>query len=361
MDLKAKVECHCRLISFSISIPSSSLPLKAAICHCHSCRHTTGQLFATFAVIPLPLPSNLLGSDNLIKYAVSTCERWSCRRCGASVINIDRASDPEEWEVSTGALNFASEEGLNGKLKRVQLWVEDVRGDGVAVGWIHRGKLEGMDRHWKGRGSEMVSDKTVKELMTPQGKAVEDNNDRLVAQCKCKGVHFEIKRPGKVHNDGTGKFESCLDACNSCRTVTGFEITSWTTVPRDDVVAGRDLDVFLEDRPKLGLYHSSSNTSRYFCTTCGATVFYYRHGLGTIDIATGLFESKTDASGRVEEWLEWHKLPEAQGADKSYLLFKEDAIDAQFVNDVAEGMKAWVKEHGTRDEHFPACSLVASA
>ncbi len=351
MDLKVEIECHCRLTSFSLLIPSSSLPLKASICHCYSCRHTTGQLFATFAVIPLPLPSALSGSGNLIKYAVSTCERWSCRRCGASVIDIDEATEPKEWEVGTGVLSFSDDEGLQGKLKRVQLWVEDVKGDGGAVGWIHRGKLEGMNRHWKGRESDMVGDKTVKELMKPQARVGGDDGDRLIAQCKCQGVRFEVSRPDKSHNGGTGKFASCLDACNSCRTATGFEITSWTTVPRDCVIAGIELDTFLDARSTFGHYQSSSNTSRYFCMTCGAAIFYYRHGNSTIDIATGLFESNTEAAARVEGWLDWHKVPAELVTDESlwspgYVLFQEDAIDAQFVNDVAKGMEAWEKERG---------------
>ena len=159
--------------SFSVSIPSSSFPLKSAVWHCHSCRHTTGQLFATWAVIPAPLPLEFLDHGNLVKYAVSTCERWFCKRCGASVVNIDRAGEEVEWEVATGVLSFENEKGLHGKLNRVQLWIEDVKGDGGAAGWINQGRLAGTDRHWNGRDSEMVSDERVKDLMKPQDTLME--------------------------------------------------------------------------------------------------------------------------------------------------------------------------------------------
>ncbi|EXJ54201.1 hypothetical protein A1O7_09538 [Cladophialophora yegresii CBS 114405] len=349
MDIKAKVECHCKLTSFSVPIPSSSLPLKASICHCHSCRHSSGQIFATWAVIPLPLPADIVESGNFVKYAVSTCERWSCKRCGASVINVDKASDPPEWEVATGVLNFDDASGLEGKLNRVQLWVADVKGDGGAVGWINKGRLKGMDRRWKSRRSDVVSDETVKELMTPQARVAGDNDERLPVQCRCQSVQFEIKRPDKDYNAGTGKFDACLDACDSCRAVTGFEITSWTAVPKVCVVVEPRLDTFLEDRSKLGHYQTSSNISRYFCLKCGAAVFYYKHGGQTIDIATGLLESKIEGAVRVEAWLDWQKaFKEAyeMGDSPEFVLFRDDAVDDQFVSDVAEGMRLWHKERG---------------
>jgi hypothetical protein len=304
-------------------------------------------------VIPLPLPAGILESGNLVKYLVSTCERWSCKRCGASVINVDKASDPQEWEVATGALNFDDARGLEGKLNRVQLWVEDVKGDGGAVGWINEGRLEGMDRHWKSRGSQMVSDQTVKDLMTPQTRVAGDGDgdEQLSVQCRCQSVKLEIKRPDKDYNSGTGKFAACLDTCNSCRAVTGFEVTSWTVVPRDRIVVDSGLHTFLEDRSKLGHYQTSSNTSRYFCVKCGAAAFYHRHGTDTIGIATGLLESTIEGVVRVEAWLGWEKVSREQWADDSswspeLVWFQEDAVDAQFVSDVSEGMNAWEKEKG---------------
>ncbi|KAJ9605512.1 hypothetical protein H2200_010169 [Cladophialophora chaetospira] len=263
-------------------------------------------------------------------------------RCGASIINVDQGPEPREWEVPTGVLHFVDGKGLEGRLKRVQLWVDDAKGDGGAVGWINQGKLEGMDRHWQGRESEMVDDKTVKGLMSTRGRGAENENRPLLVQCKCQRVRFEVNRPDEIHNNGTGKYASSLDACTSCRTVTGFEITSWTTVPKEVIAAGMDLDTFLGDSFKLGHYLSSSNTSRYFCTTCGATVFYYRHGNDTIDIASGLFEPDLEGAVRVEAWLEWKKVSENASTD--FVSFQGDAIDTQFVNNVAEGMKAWEKQ-----------------
>ncbi|KIW94904.1 uncharacterized protein Z519_04882 [Cladophialophora bantiana CBS 173.52] len=334
MDLKVKVECHCRLTSFSLSIPSDSLPLKSALCHCHSCRHCTGQLFATWAVIPTDLPPSVLNGGNLVKYESSpTCQRWFCKRCGASVVNVDRGEGPEEWEVGTGVLYFEDPKHLEGKLNRVQLWVEDVKGDGGTVGWINQGKLEGMDRHWKGRQSNMVNDDAVRDLMRRRGDD-QDDCERLIVQCHCQNVKLEISKPSNGHNAGAGKFEASLDACTSCRTVTGFEITCWATVPKTVIVAEPDLESLLVDKGRLGYYSTSSGVSRFFCVRCGATVFYYKHDLETIDVGLGLLEPKVEGAVRVESWLEWQKYPKC-------LVFEEDAIDTEFVSNLKEGMRNW--------------------
>lgn len=346
MDLKATVECHCRLTSFSLSISVSSFPLKSSICHCHACRHTTGQLFTTWAVIPVPLPSEILDSHRLLKYEIgshASCQRWSCRRCGASVFNIDEAE--HEWEVATGLLHFADAKGLEGRLNRVQLWVEDVQVDGGTVGWINQGKLDGMGRHWRGRSSLIVSDESVKIFMAA-GKALQDYSDRLLFECRCKGISFEAKRPKSEHPPDNGKFTACLDACTSCRTVTGFEVASWIDVPRDRFVVGGSLAEFLEDRTKLGHYESSSGTCRDFCLTCGATVFWYKLNTGTISVACGLLEPNVKGAVRAESCLDWEKAPKPVSDDQSVwspevVWFSEDAIDAQFVKGIAEGVRLW--------------------
>ncbi|KIW25983.1 uncharacterized protein PV07_09116 [Cladophialophora immunda] len=341
MDVKVKIECHCKLTSFSLSIPSLLLPLKSALCHCSSCRHATGQLFATWAVIPADLPPGVLGGGggDLVKYESSpTCQRWFCRRCGASVINVDGGQGQEEWEVGTGVLYFldddGSPKGLEGKLNRVQLWVQDVKGDGGAVGWINQGKLQGMDRHWTGRQSEMVGDDDVRDLMMQRAASTRNEGERLAAQCRCKTVRFEISQPHGDHNAGTGRFEASLDACTSCRTVTGLEITCWATVPKGLVVAEPNLEALLVDTARLGHYKTSADVSRYFCAQCGATVFYYKHGLETIDVALGLLEPGTEGAVRVESWLAWQKYPKC-------LAYVEDAVDTVFVSNLGEGMKHW--------------------
>lgn len=49
MDLRSNtvvitVECLCKIHTFSTEISTSKLPLKCNVCHCDSCRHSTGAL-----------------------------------------------------------------------------------------------------------------------------------------------------------------------------------------------------------------------------------------------------------------------------------------------------------------------------
>jgi hypothetical protein len=139
--LPLQIKCHCTPKPLlTLSIPRSALPLKSAVCQCDSCRRATGQLFASFAVVPGPAPvllthrgefegggeggslSQGLGEegvagglsregeveegglgfgmitmgnlDKLSCYASSSrLERWFCGRCGASVLNIEYDDD----------------------------------------------------------------------------------------------------------------------------------------------------------------------------------------------------------------------------------------------------------------------------
>lgn len=331
------IHCHCQLTSFSVSLPSSSFPLKSALCHCSSCRHTTGQLFATWAVIPTPIPTDLLGSGNLGKYeSSSSCERWFCARCGASVINIDKTGEQPEWETATGLLHFKDGSGLEGKLDRVQLWVEDVKSDAGAVGWINRGQLSGMDRRWNGRQSGIVSDEDVREMMET-GRTVppESQGDRLLARCHCQTVTFSISRPERSFNNGTGKFEACLDACTSCRTVTGFEVTAWATIPKPLIrVEGSGVETLFADKARLGQYQTSADVKRYFCIKCGATVIYEKHGDDAVTVGVGLLEPSTRGKVRIEDWLTWQPYPYPE-----CLAYAEDAVDKHFIRNLVQGMR----------------------
>lgn len=342
MEMSVNIQCHCQLTAVSLSIPSTSFPLKSALCHCDSCRHATGLLFATWAVIPAPLPAEVLESGDLVKYeSSSTCQRWFCRRCGASVLNIDRGDGADEWEVGTGVLHLEGGNRMDGKLKRVQLWVDDVKGDGGAAIWINKGRLELMDRHWKGRKSDLVGDEIMIRLMGERDGEAEKhfseislNNKQLQGQCHCQNITFSISRPEKDFNRGSGKFQTSLDACTSCRTVTGFEITSWATIPKRLIKVDSGLDAFLADRSRLGHYKTSAEVSRYFCIGCGATIFYQHRDQNSeaIDVALGLLEPTIKGCVRLEDWLDWERYPQG-------LAFPEDAVDREFVRNIQEGMR----------------------
>ncbi|KIW14481.1 hypothetical protein PV08_07265 [Exophiala spinifera] len=266
--------------------------------------------------MPLPLPE-ILDSGNLTRYdSSSTCQRWFCRQCGASTINIDKGDGADEWEVATGLLHFVDGRGLDGRLKRVQLWVDDVKGDGGAVPWINQGRLLGH--------GDIGGPKPACRIFTQSSPR---------CTLPLPNVVLSILRPDDESSKSNhGKFEAGLDACTSCRLVSGFEVTSWLTVPRHLIKSGSTgLNDLLSNTSKLHHYKTSPDVGRYFCAKCGATVFYYKQGLDTIDIGTGLLEPLNERMVRVENWLAWQKYPTG-------VAYQEDAVDKDFIANLAEGM-----------------------
>jgi hypothetical protein len=338
--------CHCTLFHTTFTLPSSSLPLKASLCHCTTCRKTAGHILPTWAVIP---SSDRPDVSALTAYASSdTLLRFFCPRCGASIAGFEA----EEWDIATGVLDRT----CDGLLNRVQLWLEDTK-DGGAGLWLNDTHYE---RFIQGRNSDKLAFEDVRGIAEGSRKkskvASSDSDsaqqehkdveeDCLNASCRCGAVSFQILRPDTDSNgNGSNKYPAGLDACKSCRTVTGCEITSWAFVPRDRIRtfvesennnSNNQDSLDLLNTPPLSYYKTSPAVTRGFCSTCGANVFYYRHrgrtGKGdTIDIAAGLLES--GAGVRAEDWLVWDHYGE------DVVAYREDALDRGLVEGLVRGI-----------------------
>jgi hypothetical protein len=331
--LTLTAKCHCTFFQTSYTIPLSSLPLKSSICYCNTCRKTSGYAFGSFAVIPSP---NRPDVSALTAYASSDAlTRYFCPRCGASIGNFE----PDEWEFTTGVLDRTG----GGLLNRVQMWLEDTKDGGVGL-WLNDQRF---DRYIRSRASEKLSFADVKamaeksrhEIRTVSSDATAtQHEDILKASCHCGAVSFQIERPDSdAKEPNSNKYRAGLDACTSCRTVTGSEITSWAIVPRDRIKNSntrQPLDLL--EMTSLSYYKTSPDVTRGFCSTCGAKVFYYRHRGNTgkedtVDIATGVLESR--AGARMEDWLVWDHYGEAVVA------YREDAVDRELVEGLVKGIK----------------------
>ncbi len=104
-----------------------------------------------------------------------------------------------------------------------------------------------------------------------------------------------------------------LDACTSCRLVTGLEIASRAYVPR---------------------HVCNSDVPREFCAKCGAKVLYRldNRTRDVLDIGVGLLKAKVGASAK--EWLEWNT---------EEVKFADDATDKKLPKSFLLGMKAWAQ------------------
>lgn len=383
-----KATCHCGLTAQAYTIPSTALPLRSAICSCTSCRHASGQLFATFVVIPreavealAPTPPPDRPPHRNADYASSpppvaartaqyaftknltTC---NCPRCGARVCNLE----PGEWEIASGLLDLSALPP--GSLDRQCLFVQDTRDGGGAL-WIgddangtaagHRPPVKhALYRDSPAVDVEALAAETRARISEKEKSGAHaEQEDRVRCRCHCGTIDFYLLRPPASHPiaarrkgpDAPPRWLASLCPCESCRTTTGFELSAYATnvdascITRADgshfkfpVLAsgatsgpgGDEGDAKLKPMEGLRSYASSKDIVRAWCGSCGATVLYQdlkkktKSGEQILDICVGLLDAEEGA--RAESWLEWEGIS-----------FLDEALDQTFVTSVVRGLK----------------------
>lgn len=286
-------------------------------------------------MIPLPLPAQD-GSvpgfwEGLTRYDSSAAvQRYFCSTCGANVIVVEE----DEWEFASGMLRFSAEDGgdvyevlKGGVLDRAMLFVQDTKDAGAAV-WLNGGKAEGLwGRKLVHRDSRDVTDEMM-VAMEEEAKTVllQGRGELLRGKCHCGDVKLEVLPPDERKEE---KYAAGLCACKSCTKTSGYEITTWFTVPKEKVRIqnGWGLE---EPIKEMVVYRSSNEAERRFCRRCGATISFTPSGKDNHDLPAGLFDAPEGS--RAEYWLEWNK----DGEDVGY---REDAVDKAFVERLAEGVQ----------------------
>jgi hypothetical protein len=166
---------------------------------------------------------------------------------------------------------------------------------------------------------------------------------KLKAGCHCGGVEFYISPPrgDKVHQglsenmtpkDKT-KWYALLDACNSCRLLSGCAVIGWA-FPEASHITLADGSPYKPLFGTLKAYKSSTEVDRTFCGTCGAVATYRCDDRPDyVDVAVGLLEAECGV--RAEAWLEWrtHKMG-----------YEEDCP----WNDFKASMNKGLRDHGER-------------
>lgn len=178
-------QCYCKSLHFTITLPTSVLPLPTHLCHCSVCRYTHGAL----CVFHSPLPEGVVpqfvapsGLDKLTSYSAPGCEstRYFCSTCGCHMGDV--SPNDGKWVISTSF--FAKDESVF-QIKS-HIFTKSAPGGGLHE-WLPRiGDRE--LRIWNpDDGSELP--------IEPQHEIGPDGEDRLRAQCHCGGVSFTFPRP----------------------------------------------------------------------------------------------------------------------------------------------------------------------
>lgn len=194
--------------------------------------------------------------------------------------------------------------------------------------------------------------------------------NRYNAHCKCKGVEFWIARPSERSVQASSpwpdvlvpansephslpenetwwlrankqRFLAGVCACDSCRLATGYEFIQWAFVPTVDLTLDAEGKApFTTNFGTLKSHKSSKQATRWFCSGCGATVFYEDHARPALfDVAVGLINAPEGA--RAESLLEWRT---------ERLSFREDAAPRaeSLVACIESGMRAYGEREAGR-------------
>ncbi|KAH6913079.1 Mss4-like protein [Coprinopsis sp. MPI-PUGE-AT-0042] len=355
-----RAKCHCGSNDFFASFLTSDFPISNSICHCHSCRHVTGQTHAIYVSLAgAPLSSSSTVEDQVaadlsgltIYGSSAKGTRYFCNTCGAHMFFKDEKGDAARWEVSAGVL-----EQFDGIVKiEKHIHIGDTLDGGISD---HLLKVDGLDlpRYiaWAGGGQGEKAPQGWKDSVAVS-KA--EHAGMLHFFCHCKSIDFYLQRPTEIIDPKKQWYlvpgskpedpircltEYCF--CTSCRVTSGSIVGNWTFVKNTDVYLSPSpskesaLDLKSPDPSKrptaLKQYISSPAVRREFCGTCGATVFYWRDvdGREHMDIATGLVDEGQAGGVRAESWFKWGALTDDGNA------YEEDCTSQVLVKALKEGI-----------------------
>lgn len=302
-------QCYCKSLHFTLTFPTSALPLATHLCHCSVCRYTHGTLCVFHAPLPAEVTPQFIapsGLDKLTPYTWpgSKSTRYFCSTCGCHMGDV--SPDDGMWVISTSF--FAKDESIF-QIK-THVFTESALGGGLND-WLPQigdRKL----RIWNPDDGSAAPGHPQIEYGGADGR-----EDRLRAQCHCGGVSFTIPRPNEddlaspaissfLSPIDKTKWVGSLDICDDCRGTSGSPIAAWAFIPLDRCEPKIKPDLLIGTSKT---FRSSADVLRSFCGRCGATVFYScderrpNDRENVVDVAIGILRAPEGV--KAENWLIW--------------------------------------------------------
>jgi len=249
--------CHCESNVFRVEFDRASLPIKDDLCHCNTCRHSTGQMAVHHtAIVGTPLayihedgsrgmsengkdeeggglrinldsatsPGGLLSPPTIeISYPMEpfnlgeltayksshVATRYFCSSCSAHLFWVRHDGGEEgagfHWAVAVGSLARVA------RISRIayHIWVGDTLDGGLAD---HLRSVDGVQLRRYGEGMKSVELPYAWKdggLMT-SARAPASSTDTLKGYCHCGAVKFAITRPSEASVDPTSPYPDLL-------------------------------------------------------------------------------------------------------------------------------------------------------
>ncbi|KFY77678.1 hypothetical protein V499_03025 [Pseudogymnoascus sp. VKM F-103] len=348
------ISCHCNRINGLIkALPlrafGNSTSIEIDINHDYKTRKYSGQLAVSYFPSIQPEPSIL---EKTVCFRLGDLDQqnattiYFCPTCGCHLFKEEWETVAEKtgptWAVATGVAEKMPEKLATFTIGR-HINV-DQTGDGGLSVWM------------KARNDDTIIQTDIplqdKETLLAKGHALlsstpisnpsssgDSDGDTLDASCFCGTVKFHVTRPNHESTLPKSQFPDlmipyCIKAeetpnpgdkkwwirgdrylagtctCNSCRTCSGFDIQSWSFIPRANIFmhhSDKVVGLNFMDLPEgiLRSYNSSPGVTREFCPGCGATIFWHNTDRSElIDVSVGLFNAQ---GARAEGWLDWWK------------------------------------------------------
>jgi hypothetical protein len=352
--------CLCGQINETVHL-EGPLPQHKRICHCNSCRYTTGVLYLSAPT----LASKPTFLERLRRYESSDkLTRYFCPSCGSHM--LIHVYEGDKWDVCSGVVYQISDGSSSLEVYTSHEFVDDTIDGGLAICMLRNG--EGKDLKFYAQADNVEDVPASRYASTKKRSPVNndplgsnDHGTRLRASCHCGGVEYYITRPTSAstafscpwpdlivasqfaHSDnpdnvkwwiqGHNKYLAGTCTCRSCRLASGVPVQTWAFIPQVNVDL-KDGKPWQPHFGTLGHYNSSTDVTRDFCKTCGATVFWRSEARPElIDVSVGLLRAAEGA--RAESWLHWWT---------KRVSFCEEALDQEVVRTLAPGLKAIRRE-----------------
>jgi hypothetical protein len=181
--------CLCRAHVYSTTVPCSSLPLSAHICHCTTCRHITGSLYSSSTYWPDP-PSSL-DLSTLKRFSFTKAvDALSCPTCSSSMFFVFPGDDTK-LGVLTGVLSNVDGEliqfgGSGGGMG----FVRDTM-DGGASPWLMHANVDGVPLKAFEDGGLRCED--AKEVSLLYDMRVRYTLTRYREPCRCLKIGHQLR------------------------------------------------------------------------------------------------------------------------------------------------------------------------
>ncbi|KAF1940442.1 hypothetical protein EJ02DRAFT_435622 [Clathrospora elynae] len=293
--------CLCKVNIFKTTISRSNLPLPAHVCHCHSCRHTTGALYSSFTSWSEPRASVDVSQLKALGFSPNV-NLLFCPACLSPMFWVWPQDPTHPLGVYTKLLGNINED----LIRFVDHEFVGDTGDGRASVWLRHPNTD----------DELTGYSASKE-------------DAVSIRCKCKGVEFVLRRNQSYPTQTKEELQWNIDlkmqkylvvfcGCNSCRLQCGIDVLNWMYAEMKYISFINNARAFpnhMEELNKLidakepifgtlTYYTSSPGVHRYFSSNCSACIFHANGERPTVvDIAVGVLEASDGA--RAEGMLSW--------------------------------------------------------